>query len=128
MPTLEFLLCRNGFPLPTRSLEEYAPSLNPVSRLALGILTPLAMRLGSDAIIMPSRADRELMGMPDSVVREVWGTGPEAAAFRRHLFADVRMLFDTLGLRTPRTRWSWRVRGVDGRPARFRAEPPTAAA
>ncbi|MER6972984.1 diiron oxygenase [Nocardioides sp. NPDC000445] len=109
-------------------LEEHAPSLNPVSRLALGILTPLAMRLGSDAIIIPSRADRELMGLPDSVVREVWGTGAEAAAFRRHLFADVRMLFDNLGLRTPLTRWSWKVLGVDGRPARFRAEPPTAAA
>ena len=109
-------------------LEEHAPSLNPVSRLALGVLTPLAMRLGADAIIIPSRADRELMGMPDEVVREVWGTGPEAAAFRRHLFADVRMLFDNLGLRTPLTRWSWKVLGVDGRPARFRAEPPTAAA
>ncbi|SDL00610.1 P-aminobenzoate N-oxygenase AurF [Nocardioides sp. YR527] len=109
-------------------LEEHAPSLNPVSRLALGVLTPLAMRLGSDAIIIPSRADRELMGLPDSVVREVWGTGAEAAAFRRHLFADVRMLFDNLGLRTPLTRWSWKVLGVDGRPARFRAEPPSAAA
>ena len=75
-----------------------------------------------------ARRPGHCMGLPDSVAREVWGTGPEAAAFRRHLFADVRMLFDNLGLRTPLTRWSWRVLGVDGRPARFRAEPPSAAA
>ncbi|MGH3349910.1 MAG: AurF N-oxygenase family protein, partial [Nocardioides sp.] len=92
-------------------LEEHAPDLNPVSRVALGLLTPLAMRIGSDAIIIPSRADRDLMGLPDSVVREVWGSGPQAAAFRRHLFADVRMLFDNLGLRTPLTGWAWRALG-----------------
>ena len=104
-------------------LEEHASGLNPVSRVTLGLLTPLAMRLGADAIVIPSRADRDLMGLPDSVVREVWGSGHQADAFRRHLFADVRMLFDSLGLRSPLTRWSWRMLGVDGQAARFRADP-----
>jgi hypothetical protein len=109
-------------------LEHHAPTLNLPSRLAVGLLTPLAMRLGADAIIIPSKADREMMGMPDHVVDEVWGQGETAAKFRRDLFADVRMLFDDLGLRGPLTRWAWRALGVDGRPARFRAEPSNAAA
>jgi hypothetical protein len=38
------------------------------------------------------------------------------------------MLADEIGLRTPLTRWAWKLWGVDGRPARFRAEPTNAAA
>ena len=83
---------------------------------------------GPDAILVPSRADRDLMGIPDEVAREVWGDSAAAAKFRRDLFSDVRMLADELGLRTPLTRWAWRLWGVDGRPARFRAEPTNAAA
>jgi hypothetical protein len=109
-------------------LEHHAPRLNPAEKFVLGVLTPLAMRLGSDAIVIPSQADREMMGIPDEVVREVWGSGPEAAKFRRDLFSDVRMLFDDLGLRGWTTRWVWQLLGVDGRPARFRAEPANAAA
>lgn len=108
-------------------LEHHGEDLSRLSRVALGVLTPLAMRLGSDAIVIPSKADREAMGLPDEVAREIWGNRAEAAKFRRDLFSDVRMLFDRLGMRTPATRWAWRLLGVDGRPARFRAEPNPAA-
>ena len=108
-------------------LEQHVPELDPIRKLVLGLLIPVAMRLGSDAIIIPSKKDREIMGIPDDVVRDVWGRGEGAEKFRRDLFSDVRMLFDRLGLRGPLTRWSWRLLGIDGRPARFRAEPASAA-
>jgi hypothetical protein len=109
-------------------LEEHADELAPTRRWLLGVLTPLVMRLGADAILIPSRADREAMGIPEVVVREVWGAGADAEKFRRDLFADVRMLFDDIGLRGRTTRWAWRALGIDGRPARYRAEPASAAA
>jgi len=107
-------------------LAEHAPELNALQKWILGVMTPLAMRLGADAIMVPSKADREAMGIPDHVIKEAFGSGAEAAKFRRDLFSDVRMLFDDLGLRGRTTRWAWKVLGVDGRPARFRAEPSSA--
>jgi hypothetical protein len=109
-------------------LEHHVPHMSVLGKTVLGVLTPMSMRLGADAIIIPSRADREIMGMPDEVVDDIWGRSPEAAKFRRDLFSDVRMLCDEIGLRTPLTIWAWRLWGVDGRPARFRAEPTHAAA
>ena len=109
-------------------LEQHVPNRGPLARAWPGIMWPLSLRLGSDAILVPSRADRDLMGVPDEVAREVWGDSAAAVKFRRDLFSDVRMLADALGLRTPLTRWAWRLWGVDGRPARFRAEPTNAAA
>jgi hypothetical protein len=85
------------------------------------------MRLGSDAIIKPSPADRRMMGMPRSAVREAFERGPQARKFRRDQFGDVRALFDRIGLRGRSTRWAWKVLGVDGRPSRYRAEPTAAA-
>lgn len=108
-------------------LQRHAPNLGPVDRFLLGVFTPLTMRLGADAIIKPSKADRRMMGIPRSVVRDVWGNDEQSAKFRRDLFSDVRMLFDDLGLRTRATRWAWKLMGVDGRPARYRAEPAAAA-
>ncbi|GAA4808581.1 diiron oxygenase [Nocardioides caeni] len=107
-------------------LREHAPQLGPVSRSMIGVLTPVVMRIGADAILVPSRADRKMMGMPRKVVRETFHRGPEAAKFRRDLFADVRACFDDIGLRTRGTRWAWRAMGVDGRSSRFRAEPAAA--
>ncbi|WGL52701.1 diiron oxygenase [Nocardioides sp. BP30] len=109
-------------------LEHHVPNRSAIARVWLGIMWPMSLRLGADVILVPSRADRALMGIPDDVAAEVWGNGPEAAKFRRDLFSDVRMLADEIGLRTPLTRWAWRLWGVDGRPARFRAEPSSAAA
>ena len=109
-------------------LTRHVPNRGPLARWWLGIMWPMSLRLGSDAILVPSKADRELMGIPDEVADEVWGDNAESRKFRRDLFSDVRMLADELGLRTPLTRWAWRLWGVDGRPARFRAEPSNAAA
>jgi hypothetical protein len=103
-------------------LRQHIPNLGRIDRFLIALLTPFAMRIGADAILKPSRIDRRLMGMPRSAVRQAW-SGDEWAKFYRDLFADVRMLFDELGLRGRSTRWAWRLTGTDGRPARFRSEP-----
>lgn len=104
-------------------LAEHTPRMSRFSRLVIGLLTPVVMRIGADAIVVPSRADRRMMGIPRRVVREVWFRGDVARRNRAALFADVRMLFDQLGLRTRTTLWVWRLVGVDGRPSRYRSEP-----
>ena len=104
-------------------LEHHSPQLSRFQRWVIGVLTPVVMWIGSDAILVPSRADRKMMGMPRSVVRDCFGRAPEAAKFRRDLFADVRTVFDRIGMRTRWTLWAWRWMGVDGRPSRYRAEP-----
>jgi len=109
-------------------LKQHVQNLGPVSKFLIALLTPVAMRIGADAIIKPSPIDAKRMGIPRSVVRQTWGRGSTWAKFYRDLFADVRMLFDELGLRGRSTRWVWRLLGVDGRPARFRSEPVRASA
>jgi hypothetical protein len=106
-------------------LREHGPHLGPVSRFLVALGTPAFMRIGSDAIILPSRRDRKAMGIPRSAWREAWKTEAYKKT-RRDLFSDVRMLFDELGMRGPAYRWLWRLLGVDGRPARYRAEPAAA--
>jgi hypothetical protein len=110
-------------------LEHHAPEMTAANRYALGVLTPLVMRLGFQAIMVPSKADAEMMGIPDDVMRDTFTRRNEA--FRRLLVevcADVRAGCEQTGLLTPRTRWAWRKWGVDGRPSRFRAEPAPAVA
>ncbi|HZP15494.1 MAG TPA: diiron oxygenase, partial [Nocardioides sp.] len=110
-------------------LEHHAPEMGALNRYALGLLTPLVMRLGIQAIMAPSAADAELMGIPDDVVRDTFSR--RNAVYRRMLVevsADVRAGCEQTGLLTPRTRWAWRYWGVDGRASRFRAEPVPAVA
>jgi hypothetical protein len=46
----------------------------------------------------------------------------------RDLFGDVRMLAEDANLLNPASRRVWKLMKIDGRPARFRSEPPRAAA
>ncbi|HEY0890831.1 MAG TPA: diiron oxygenase [Nocardioides sp.] len=107
-------------------LEQHAPDLGRVSKLLLGVLTPLGMRALGDVIMVPSKRAREDMGIPDEVAREIWWDSPRSQQFLRDLFADVRMLCDDLGIRGPVPRLFWRLAGIEGRSARFRSQPATA--
>lgn len=109
-------------------LEHHAPTMNPVNRLALGLMVPMVLRLGFGAIVIPSRADQLAMGIPDDVIRDVFRSGEENKKVRRDVCADVRMLCEQVGVLSPVTRWAWKLWGVDGRAARFRSEPASAAA
>ena len=86
------------------------------------------MRWLCDEIIKPSKQARRDIGLPDDVFKEVYWSQPQSAKVLRDLFADVRMLSEDIGLMNPVSRRIWRLLKIDGRPARFRGEPASAAA
>ncbi|HWU21956.1 MAG TPA: diiron oxygenase, partial [Nocardioides sp.] len=104
-------------------LDQHSLRLNRFQRWIVGAITGIFMRIGADAILKPSRRDRKMMGMPRYVVRDCFERGPEAAKFRRDLFADVRACFERNRMLTRSNRWVWKLAGTDGRPSRYRAEP-----
>jgi hypothetical protein len=109
-------------------LEHHAPTMGVLNKAALGFMVPMALRLGFSAIMIPSKADQVLMGIPDDVIRDVFVGGEDIRKLRRDVCADVRMLCEQTGVLRPATRWAWKLWGVDGRPSRFRSEPRSAAA
>ena len=105
-----------------------APKLNAIERPLLAVLTPVIMRWLCDEIIKPSKQARRDIGLPDDVFKEVYWSQPSSEKVLRDLFADVRMLTEDIGLMNPVSRRIWRLLKIDGRPARFRGEPASAAA
>jgi hypothetical protein len=104
-------------------LEHHLPRVGPVQRALLKVSFPVIMRVLCDVIMVPSKQARADMGIPDEVAAEVWWDSPRSQESLRDLFGDVRMLADELGLRGPLARLLWKALGIDGRPARYRAEP-----
>lgn len=109
-------------------LEHQAPRLSRFDRAVLSVAVPLVMRWLCDEILKPSRKARRDMGLPRSVVKELyWGT-PESRKMLRDLFGDVRMLAEDTGMMNRPARLVWRLMKIDGRPSRFRSQPASAAA
>jgi hypothetical protein len=108
-------------------LTRHTPQLGRADRALLALATPLVMRLLGDVIMRPTRADLAAMGIPAEVAREVWWESEASRKFLRDLYADVRMLFDELGLRGPVARLVWRWAGIEGRPSRYRGAVASAA-
>jgi hypothetical protein len=109
-------------------LTQRVPNLDVVRKSILALAFPVILRLGVDAIIKPAGPARRDMGIPDEVAKELWWGTPRAKKALRDHFSDVRMLAEDLGLRGRIPRLVWKAVGIDGRPARFRAEPTNAAA
>lgn len=110
-------------------LRHHAPRMSRFNRFMLGITTPVVMRVGFWAIVVPSRQDAKTMGIPRDVLRRTYSM--RNADFRRLLAdacADVRSLAEANKMRTRLTLWSWRRTGTDGRLSRYRSEPSRAAA
>ena len=108
-------------------LERHVPRLGRVQRALLSVAFPLIMRWLCDVIMVPGAEARRAMGVPRSVMREVYWKSPESRKRLRDMFADVRMLAESLGMMNPVSRTLWRWCRIDGRPARFRSEPASAA-
>lgn len=108
-------------------LEKTVPKLGRINRVLLSLAYPIIMRVLCDVIIVPSRQARKDMGIPRSVVRDVYWREPGARKMLRDLFADVRMLAERTGLMNPVARLLWKLCKIDGRAARFRSEPASAA-
>lgn len=109
-------------------LENRAPKLNRAERHVLALAVPVIMKWLCNEILVPSKKAQRDMGIPKSVMREVYWQSEESQKFLRDLFGDVRMLTEKNGLMTPAARRVWRKLGIDGRPSRFRSEPSSAAA
>ncbi|MFT4263893.1 MAG: diiron oxygenase [Nocardioides sp.] len=109
-------------------LVHQIPRMGPANRALLAVATPLIMRLLGDVIMRPSPGDLEAMGIPDEVAREVWWDSEESRRFLRDLYADVRMLFDELGLRGRAARAVWRLMRIEGRSSRYRGAVAAASA
>jgi len=108
-------------------LEHHVPELGFARKLVLTYVFPLIMRALCDVIMVPSKRARRDMGIPDEVAKEIWWGAEESQKLLRDLFADVRMLADNLGIRRGPAKLLWKLMGIDGRPARFRSEPASAA-
>jgi len=109
-------------------LVEHASRLSRRERALLSVAVPVVMRWLCDEILVPSKRARRDMGIPDEVMKELYWDSPEAQKTLRDLFADVRMLAEETGLMNRVSRRVWRLRGIDGRAARYRSEPSSAAA
>jgi len=107
-------------------LQHHVPELGPVKKALLTVLFPLIMRALCDVIMVPSKRARQDMGIPDEVAKEIWWDAEDSQKLLRDLFSDVRMLADNLGIRKGPAKLLWKAMKIDGRPARFRAEPSAA--
>ncbi|GAA5153077.1 diiron oxygenase [Nocardioides marinquilinus] len=109
-------------------LEHQAPRLSRGERALLSVIVPVVMRWLCDEILVPSKQAQRDMGLPRSVVKDLYWDTPESQRFLRDLFGDVRMLAERTGIVGPVSRHVWRVLGIGGRPSRFRGEPAPASA
>lgn len=104
-------------------IENRAPKLSRVERVAMSVVTPILMRWLAQVILVPSRQARRDMGIPRRVIKDVYWRDEESRTALRDMFGDVRMLADNAGMMNPVARRTWRLLGIDGRSSRFRSEP-----
>ena len=109
-------------------LQHRAPRLKRSERAVLSVAVPVIMRWLCDEILVPSRKARTDMGIPRSVVKDLYWDKPESRKMLRDLFGDVRMLAEETQMMNPVSRRVWKLMKLDGRPSRYRSEPASAAA
>jgi hypothetical protein len=108
-------------------IRRNAPRLGRGERFVVALLFPVIMRVLCDVIMVPSRSFRKQFAIPRDVMKDLWWRSPESRERLQDLFGDVRMLADQAGLRkNPLARLMWKLCRIDGRPSRFRSEPPVA--
>lgn len=105
-------------------IQRNAPKLNRFQRAIVSVLYPLIMRVLGDAILVPGREFRREFNIPKSVIKDLYWRSPESRERLSDTFADVRMLAEETGFMNPVSRRLWRWLKIDGRPSRFRSEPP----
>lgn len=103
-----------------------APKLSRGEAFLVSLAFPVIMRVLCDAILKPAKEFRDEFDIPDEVIKELYWDGPESRRFLSDLFGDVRKLAEDSGLMNPVARRVWKSLKIDGRPSRFRGEPPVA--
>jgi hypothetical protein len=105
-------------------LKKRSREMGRLRRAALAVAFPVVMRVLGDVIMVPGKEMTRAVGVPQEVLDEVFWDSPEGRQMLRDLFSDVRALAEEMGLMNPVSRRVWRALGIDGRPSRFRSEPP----
>jgi len=109
-------------------LEHNAAKLGPIQKGLVSVAVPIVMRWLCDEILVPSKQAQKDMGIPKSVIKDLFWDEPESRKMLRDLFGDVRMLAEKSGIMNPVSRRVWRLLKIDGRPSRHRSEVASAAA
>ena len=92
-------------------------------RALYAIAFPFFLRwLIGEMLGQPRTFAREF-GIPRRVFKTAYWRSPQSHRVMAESAADVRRIAEDLGLRTARTRWIWRLLGIDGRVPRYRGEP-----
>lgn len=73
--------------------------LTPLQKKLFAAALPLVLRLAANAILKPSKQAQQDMGIPDSVVDEVWWNSETGRKNRQDLFINTGKRADALGLR-----------------------------
>jgi hypothetical protein len=107
-------------------LTKRVPQMVRRSRFALSLYVPIVMRVLCGAIVVPSRSFFRKFDIPRSVRKELFFNGPDARQTLRHMYGDVRMLCDDVGLMNPLALMLWRICKINGQPSRYRGEPQRA--
>lgn len=108
-------------------LEQRSRHYGRLQRFALSLALPVIMRMLNDVIMKPTRQMQKDCNIPKEVMRDLYWKNPKSEKLLRDTFADVRSLASQMGLMNRISRRLWRWLGIDGRPARFRSEPRSAA-
>ncbi len=108
-------------------LVERSHDWGKLQRFGISLAYPVVMRVLCDVIMKPSRQMQKDLGIPRSVMREVYWKSPQSEKLLRDTFGDVRMLAEELKLMNPVSRPIWRALGIAGTASRFRSEPKSAA-
>jgi hypothetical protein len=107
-------------------IRRNAPRLGRIEKVIISLLFPVIMRVLCDVIMVPPKEFRTRFGIPRKVMKDLYWRSPESRERLRELFGDVRMLAEQAGLMNRAARWMWRLCRIDGRPSRYRSEPPVA--
>jgi P-aminobenzoate N-oxygenase AurF len=107
-------------------LTKRVPQMVRRSRFALSLYVPIVMRVLCQAIVVPSRSFFRKFDIPRSVRKELFFNAPDSRQALRHMYADVRMLCDDVGLTNPLALILWRICKINGQPSRYRGEPQRA--
>lgn len=92
-------------------------------RALYAVTFPFFLRWLIGEMLTPPRAFVRQFGIPRRVFKAAYWRSDCSRRLMAESAADVRRLADDLGLRTARSRWIWRLLGIDGRVPRYRGEP-----
>ena len=105
-------------------IKRNGPRVHGLSRFLVAMAFPIIMRTLCDVIMVPPKQFRKEFDIPRSVMKDIYWRAPESRERLSELFGDVRMLAEQSGLVTRSSRLMWKLCRIDGRPSRYRSEPP----